>query len=116
LAATGADGLMIGRAAQGNPWIFRQILHYLAGGVVPAPPSIHELREVLLGHLRALHRFYGEIRGVRIARKHLGWYAKGRPGGDAFRRAVNGAEAAAEQLDTTARYLDTLADGMGVAA
>jgi tRNA-dihydrouridine synthase B len=79
LEYTGADGLMIGRAAQGNPWIFREIRHYLdTGEILPAPQPI-EVLEVMHRHLAQLHRSYGEHRGVRIARKHIGWYLKGRP-------------------------------------
>jgi tRNA-dihydrouridine synthase B len=97
LRATGADGVMIGRAAQGNPWIFREIAYHLAtGGHLPAPRPDEVLR-VLLEHLDALHAFYGEYAGVRIARKHLGWYCRARPGGEAFWHAVNGVESAARQ-------------------
>ena len=83
---------MIGRAAQGRPWIFREIAHYLATGELLAPPSLDEVRDILLGHLHALHDFYGEPQGVRIARKHLGWYAKDRPENAAFRAVVNRAD------------------------
>jgi tRNA-dihydrouridine synthase B len=113
LERTGADALMIGRAAQGNPWIFREIATRLRHGTVLAPPSVAETRSVLLEHVAALHAFYGEPAGVRIARKHLGWYAKGRPGNDAFRAVVNRAETAAEQLDLTRAYFDTLDAGAG---
>ncbi|MEE4330983.1 MAG: tRNA dihydrouridine synthase DusB, partial [Wenzhouxiangella sp.] len=75
---TGADGLLIGRAAQGRPWIFREINHYLATGETLPEPGLEEVCAILIGHLRALHAFYGEIAGVRIARKHLGWYARDR--------------------------------------
>ncbi|GAA3909322.1 tRNA dihydrouridine synthase DusB [Halomonas cibimaris] len=74
---TGADGVMIGRGAQGNPWIFEQINHYLAHGTPPAQPTLAERRRVLCDHLAALHAFYGDFMGVRIARKHLGWYIAG---------------------------------------
>ncbi len=77
--ATGADALMIGRAAQGRPWIFREVAHFLATGEILPPPSIAAVRDTLLEHVRSLHEFYGETAGVRIARKHLGWYAKDRP-------------------------------------
>ncbi len=76
LAITGADGLMIGRAAQGNPWIFREIRHYLDSGQVLAPPGPLEVLEVMERHLAQLHRSYGEQRGVRVARRHIGWYLK----------------------------------------
>jgi tRNA-dihydrouridine synthase B len=79
LKCTGADGLMIGRAAQGNPWIFREIRHFLDTGEFLSPPNPLEVLEVMQRHLAQLHRSYGEYRGVRIARKHIGWYLKGRP-------------------------------------
>jgi tRNA-dihydrouridine synthase B len=116
LEATGADALMIGRAAQGRPWIFGEIAHYLATGVAPAPLSPAEVQRVLLGHVRALHSFYGEVAGVRIARKHLGWYAKDRPENQAFRDVVNRAETAAEQLDLAAGYFAALAEAGAVSA
>jgi len=109
---TGADAVMIGRAAQGRPWIFREIVHYLATGELLPEPSLIEVREILLGHLHALHAFYGEIAGVRIARKHLGWYAKDRPENHAFRSIVNRAETAAEQLRLTSEYFDMLDKGV----
>jgi tRNA-dihydrouridine synthase B len=111
LAQTGADALMLGRAAQGRPWIFREIAHFLATGDELPEPSLAEVREILLGHVRALHAFYGEERGVRIARKHLGWYAKDRPENSAFRAVVNRAETAAEQLRLTAEYFSALDAG-----
>src|SRR5688572_13953967 len=79
LARTGCDAVLIGRAAQGRPWIFREIAHYLASGELLPEPTVQEVRDVLIGHLHHLHEFYGEVSGVRIARKHLGWYAKDRP-------------------------------------
>jgi tRNA-dihydrouridine synthase B len=108
LAATGADALMIGRAAQGRPWIFREIAHFLATGELAPPPSIAVVRETLLEHVQALHAFYGETAGVRIARKHLAWYAKDRPENASFRAVVNRAETAAEQLRLTGDYFDAL--------
>jgi tRNA-dihydrouridine synthase B len=108
LAATGADALMIGRAAQGRPWIFREIAHFLATGELAPPPSIAFVRETLLEHVQALHAFYGETAGVRIARKHLAWYAKDRPENASFRAVVNRAETAAEQLRLTGDYFDAL--------
>ena len=112
LRATGADALMIGRAAQGRPWIFREIAHYLASGELPPPPTVAEVRAILLDHLRALHAFYGEEQGVRIARKHLGWYAKDRPENVAFRAVVNRAESADAQLRLTRDYFDALVAGV----
>ena len=76
---TGAAGLMIGRGAQGNPWIFRELNHYLSTGEVLAPPDGSEVHAVMRDHLRRLHAFYGESHGVQVARKHIGWYLKGRP-------------------------------------
>ncbi len=112
LRRTGADAVMVGRAAQGRPWIFREIAHYLATGEALPPPSLAEVRDILLGHLQALHAFYGEPQGVRIARKHLGWYAKDRPENAAFRHVVNRAETADAQLRLTRDYFDALAAGV----
>jgi len=112
LDATGADAVMIGRAAQGRPWIFREVAHFLATGEHLPPPTLVEVRDVLIGHLHALHAFYGEAQGVRIARKHLGWYAKDRPENAAFRAVVNRAETAEAQLALTADYFDALIAGV----
>ncbi|GAA0711426.1 tRNA dihydrouridine synthase DusB [Dokdonella soli] len=106
---TKADAVMIGRAAQGRPWIFREIAHYLATGGKLAAPDPIEVRDILLGHLDDLYAFYGEPQGVRIARKHLGWYAKDRPENAAFRAVVNRAESAGEQVRLTREYFDALA-------
>jgi len=119
LRHTGADAVMVGRAAQGRPWIFREIAHFLATGEKLPEPSLTEVRDVLLDHLSHLHRFYGEVAGVRIARKHLGWYAKGHPENAAFRSVVNRAEDTAGQLRLTRDYFDALVAGVrwdGVAA
>ncbi len=86
LALSGADALMIGRAAQGNPWIFREIEHYLSTGELLAAPSMSEIQQTLSGHLNELYEFYGEHLGVRIARKHLGWYLQRISGEESFRR------------------------------
>ena len=112
LRHTGADAVMVGRAAQGRPWIFREISHYLATGERLPEPGVDEVRSVLLGHLAHLHAFYGEVAGVRIARKHLGWYAKDRPENAAFRAVVNRAETADEQVRLTRDYFDALAAGV----
>jgi tRNA-dihydrouridine synthase B len=113
LAATGADALMIGRAAQGKPWIFREIAHFLATGELEPPPAIAVVRDTLLEHIGALHAFYGDAAGVRIARKHLAWYAKDRPENAAFRAVVNRAETAESQLRLTRDYFDALETGSG---
>ncbi len=110
LDATGADAVMIGRAAQGRPWLPGAIGAFLAGRRVPETPSPADVGAILCGHLEALHAFYGEPQGVRIARKHLGWYAKDRPENAAFREVVNAAESAPLQLRLTREYFDRLAD------
>src|SRR6266536_1379589 len=109
LARTGADGIMIGRAAQGRPWIFREIRHYLDRGERLPPPEIEEIRRIILEHLDDHYGFYGEFSGVRIARKHLGWYAEGLTAGEAFRYEVNRLETSAAQIAATNRFFDRLA-------
>ena len=111
LKHTGADAVMVGRAAQGRPWIFREISHYLATGQELPPPTLTEVRDILMGHLAHLHAFYGEPQGVRIARKHLGWYAKDRPENAAFRAVVNRAEDPQSQIALTTEYFDRLIAG-----
>ena len=108
---TKADAVLVGRAAQGRPWIFREIAHFLATGETLPEPSPAEVCAILLEHLRALHDFYGELAGVRIARKHLGWYAKDRPENAAFRAVVNRAETAGAQIALTREYFDRLERG-----
>ncbi len=103
---TGADAVMIGRAAQGRPWIFREIDHYLAtGGKLPEPGPA-EVRDLLLEHLQALYEFYGEYTGVRVARKHISWYSKGHPRGAVFRQAINRVETIEAQLAMTRDFFD----------
>ncbi len=97
LEVTGVDGIMIGRAAQGNPWIFREIVDYLETGELPAGPGLQEIGQTLVDHIRKLHAFYGEYTGVRVARKHIGWYCK-QHGIKLFLQEVNKAETADEQL------------------
>ncbi len=109
LDATGADALMIGRAAQGRPWIFREIGHFLEHGVHLPAPTVHEARTLIVEHLADHYAFYGEEAGVRIARKHLGWYTADLPGGETFRRAMNGIESTAAQLAAVHRFFDELA-------
>jgi tRNA-dihydrouridine synthase B len=103
---TGADAVMIGRAAQGNPWIFREIAHYLASGEKLAPPTSDEVRDVLLSHLHTLYEFYGEYTGSRVARKHIAWYCKARPGSARFRNAINHTESCTEQLAMVESYFE----------
>jgi tRNA-dihydrouridine synthase B len=98
LAMTGADGIMIGRAAQGSPWIFGQISHYLRTGETAAEPTARQVMEILLEHLSQLYEFYGETMGTRIARKHIAWYSKRHPGGAQFRERINRTESASHQL------------------
>ena len=98
LEETGAQGLMIGRGAQGNPWIFREVQAYLDSGVEIPPPGNEEVHRVLCTHLRALHQFYGPHHGVRVARKHIGWYLKGRPGGKELRARLMKVEESEQQL------------------
>jgi tRNA-dihydrouridine synthase B len=106
---TRCDAVMVGRAAQGRPWIFREIARYLSTGEIVAPPQPAQVCEILLGHLDDLYAFYGEQQGVRIARKHLGWYAKDRAENAAFRAVANRAETASEQMRLTRNYFDSLA-------
>jgi len=110
LEHTGADALMIGRAAQGRPWIFREIRHYLDRGERLPPPRVEEIRELVLEHLSDHYALYGEETGVKTARKHLGWYASGLAGGEGFRNEVNRLDGAAEQIAAVNRFFDRLAD------
>ncbi len=112
LDATGADAVMVGRAAQGRPWIFGEIAHFLATGHELAPPSLVDVRDLLIGHLAHLHIFYGEPQGVRIARKHLAWYAQGQPDHAAFRSLVNAANTGEQQIELTRDYFEALIDGV----
>jgi tRNA-dihydrouridine synthase B len=110
LEQTGADGLMIGRAAQGNPWIFREVAHFLRTGAVPPPPSPAEVHDVMVRHLGRLHEAYGEHTGVRVARKHIGWYLDGRPGAMETRRQLMRAPSAAEQFRLLDDYFSSRAE------
>ena len=105
---TGADAVMIGRAAQGRPWIFREIDHYLRTGTKLPEPGVNEVRDILLEHLDNLYAFYGEYTGVRMARKHISWYSKGQRHGAAFRQAVNRVESVEEQREITKTFFDDL--------
>ncbi|HEX4896269.1 MAG TPA: tRNA dihydrouridine synthase DusB [Solimonas sp.] len=106
LAQTGADALMIGRAAQGRPWIFRELGHFLATGQRLAPPTRHEIRRWLLEHLDALYGLYGEGKGLRVARKHIQWYCQDHPGSEAFWQAINRVTDAAQQRAAVAAFFD----------
>lgn len=106
---TGADALMIGRPAQGRPWIFEEIQHYLENGTLMPERPTEDVRGILLGHVQALHQFYGEYLGPRIARKHVGWYLKEHEQASEFRRAFNAIEAANEQLNALQGYFENVA-------
>ena len=108
LARTGADGLMIGRAAQGRPWIFREIAHFLATGTLALPPTVAEVRALIAEHLHDHYAFYGEELGVRIARKHLGWYTAGLPGNEGLRAIVNEAVTPRVQLEAVDAFFAAL--------
>lgn len=108
LKHTGADAIMIGRAAQGRPWIFREIAHYLQTGTLLEAPSILEVSNVLQEHLQELYQFYGEYSGCRIARKHIAWYTKGLRGSNEFRQAMYRVESTAQQAHVVSNYFDHL--------
>jgi len=109
---TKADGVMIGRAAHGRPWIFREFLAFLQEGRTIAPPSAPEMRAVALQHLEGIYSLYGEAHGVHIARKHIGWYLRTQPGGETFRRQAMTLQSAREQLAAVGRFFEEL-DGGG---
>ncbi|MGC3962129.1 MAG: tRNA dihydrouridine synthase DusB [Rhodocyclaceae bacterium] len=106
---TGADGVMIGRAAQGRPWIFGEIEHYLATGEELPPPRVEDIHRVCREHLTDLYAFYGREAGVRVARKHIGWYTKGLVGSQAFRNAMNLLPTIEEQQDSVDAFFTELA-------
>jgi tRNA-dihydrouridine synthase B len=108
LQRTGADALMIGRAAQGRPWIFREVAHFLAHARLAPPPSAAEVGRLARSHIAELHAFYGEFPGVRVARKHVSWYTRGLAGSTSFRQAFNGIESAQAQLDALDGYFRQL--------
>ncbi|WP_429773806.1 tRNA dihydrouridine synthase DusB [Acinetobacter gerneri] len=110
LEYTGADAVMIGRAAQGRPWIFREMAHYLTTGEHLAAPEIAEIKQVLLGHLAELYQFYGEYSGCRIARKHIAWYTKGLRSSNEFRQSMYKVENTADQAKVVEAYFDQLLD------
>ena len=103
---TGADAVMIGRSAHGRPWIFREISHYLHNGELLAPPANEEIASIMLEHVMRLHTFYGRYAGIRIARKHIGWYLADLPGGLEMRRRLMPIESADQQLDLLSRFFN----------
>ncbi len=109
LRRTGADAVMIGRAAQGRPWIFREIAHFLATGEHLAQPLVAEVRRLLLAHLQEHYDLYGERTGVRSARKHIGWYVRDLPGAEAFRQHMNGLDDTVAQQAAVTDFFDGLA-------
>ncbi len=112
LQATGADALMIGRAAQGRPWIFREITHFLATGEQLAPPLVSEVKRLLVEHLYDHYSLYDEFIGVRSARKHIAWYVKGLPGAEAFRSHLNTLEDSVSQVALVEQFMDQLHTSM----
>ena len=108
LKLTGADALMIGRAAQGRPWIFREILHYLEKGTLLPAPKVAEIQDILNKHLIDHYEFYGEYAGVRTARKHIGWYCKGLKGSHVFRHHMNTIDDCQKQLEAVNQFFDSL--------
>ncbi|MDX5336689.1 MAG: tRNA dihydrouridine synthase DusB [Marinobacter sp.] len=116
LTHTGADGLLIGRGAQGRPWIFREILHYLETGEHLPEPPLNEVEQILSEHLAELHGFYGEKMGVRIARKHVGWYLQSHDQSKQFRKRFNAIDDALEQKDSIEQYFSGLRNGEVFAA
>lgn len=108
LDITGADAVMVGRGAQGRPWIFREINHFLKTGQLMDPPSLDEVRSILIEHVKELHQFYGDFMGLRIARKHVSWYMQTHEQGKAFRSSFNALESTSEQLESLNVYFDNL--------
>ena len=116
LQHTGADAIMIGRAAQGRPWIFREIAHYMVTGRQLPAPTPAEICTILTAHLSNLYAFYGEYTGVRIARKHIAWYSKGQRDGNPFRQHINQLESADTQLAYVRDYFNQLTEQKDLAA
>ncbi|MBC7609701.1 MAG: tRNA dihydrouridine synthase DusB [Polaromonas sp.] len=112
LAYTGADAIMLGRVAQGQPWIFREVVHFLATGTHLAPPLVLDVKRLLLDHLLDHYALYGEFTGVRSARKHIGWYVKSLPGGEDFRSRMNLLEDGESQLLAVGAFFDALSAQM----
>ena len=116
LQHTGADAVMIGRAAQGRPWIFREITHFMATGEHLPEPTPAEVCSMLIGHLHQLYAFYGEYTGVRVARKHIAWYSKGQHAGNTFRQHINQLESAEAQLEYVQSFFNRLMEQRVLAA
>ncbi len=112
LQATGADAIMIGRAAQGRPWIFREIAHFMATGTHLAPPLVSEVKRLLVEHLHDHYSLYDEFIGVRSARKHIGWYVRDLPGGEEFRCAMNALQDSVAQVAAVEQFFDGLNEKM----
>jgi tRNA-dihydrouridine synthase B len=110
LRYTGADALMIGRAAQGRPWIFREIAHFLATGEHLPAASVSQVKQWLIEHLLDHYSLYGELAGMRTARKHIGWAVKPLTGGEAFRNVMNRLESCEEQMRAVSAFLDAVSD------
>ncbi len=113
---TGCDAVMVGRAAQGRPWIFREIAHFLDTGSHLASPDFAEIHAIATQHLAELHQFYGDYKGVRVARKHIGWYLADLPGGAEIRQTMNAIEDADQQIVAIDRFFARLIDGEAAAA
>ena len=116
LQDTGADAIMIGRAAQGRPWIFREIAHYMTTGRHLPAPAPAAICTILIAHLENLYAFYGEYTGVRVARKHIAWYSKGQRDGNPFRQHINQLDSADAQLAYVRDYFDRLTEQQALAA
>ena len=116
LRLSNADALMIGRAARGRPWIFRELNDFVRNSIRTSPVEKNELRDIMLGHLNELHRFYGETTGVRVARKHLTWYCENLANADEFRYRAVRVDSASEQIDCVEEYFDRKDGGVSLAA
>ncbi|MES9845885.1 MAG: tRNA-dihydrouridine synthase, partial [Candidatus Sedimenticola sp. 6PFRAG5] len=116
LELTGVDGIMVGRAAQGRPWVFQEIAHYLKTGQTLARPDPQWICNILMEHLENLYEFYGEYMGVRVARKHIAWYSKTQPGGAEFRKTINQTESAEKQLAEISAFFEQIRANKELAA
>jgi tRNA-dihydrouridine synthase B len=110
LTLTGADAVMIGRAAQGRPWIFAEVAHYLSTGTELQAPTVLQAQAWLVEHLQDHYSLYGEVTGMRTARKHIGWAVSGLPGGEEFRRSMNMLESCVAQVSALKQWFNALAD------